>query len=246
MRIHQLIAYILTLSLIFCSAAAEAMPAQTLRLVFDYEGSVKSNEEIPPMGLKILRSEILSVTFLDSLKDAPSSAVDYSANHNGSVLAWAVPHGDLYDVFVAAEGGVIANENSSYLFYCYTSLVEVNFNGCFDMFNTTGVVSMFENCKSLTEMDMSELDFSSVKNASFMFAGCEKLKSVTLSNFDRESADTTHMFGDIAVKEKPSEESKSAMNEYPCSGCGKLEQFPFKPRGVMPVYCRDCWNNLFG
>lgn len=28
-----------------------------------------------------------------------------------------------------------------------------------------------------------------------------------------------------------------------CEQCGVSTKVPFKPRGVRPVYCRDCYNN---
>ncbi|HOT06402.1 MAG TPA: hypothetical protein PLI05_03785 [Methanotrichaceae archaeon] len=31
------------------------------------------------------------------------------------------------------------------------------------------------------------------------------------------------------------------MHDAVCSDCGNQTQVPFKPDGVRPVYCRDCY-----
>ena len=31
------------------------------------------------------------------------------------------------------------------------------------------------------------------------------------------------------------------MFQATCSGCGKVAEVPFQPRGDKPVYCRDCF-----
>lgn len=31
------------------------------------------------------------------------------------------------------------------------------------------------------------------------------------------------------------------MHDIVCSDCGKEAQVPFKPDGVRPVYCQDCY-----
>ena len=50
--------------------------------------------------------------------------------------------------------------------------------------NVTDMNCMFDNSKSLTELDASNWNTSNVTNMSYMFNGCESLISVDLSNFD--------------------------------------------------------------
>ena len=59
-------------------------------------------------GSDIMRNQIKSVTFLDTLADIPSSAWDVSAVGNGSVMAWVKLNAGLYDLYIAAEGGINA------------------------------------------------------------------------------------------------------------------------------------------
>jgi CxxC-x17-CxxC domain-containing protein len=33
------------------------------------------------------------------------------------------------------------------------------------------------------------------------------------------------------------------MFQATCSGCGKVAEVPFQPRGDKPVYCRDCFSS---
>ena len=44
--------------------------------------------------------------------------------------------------------------------------------------------SMFQGCRSLTDLTISNLDTSKVTNMSYMFAFCSSLKELDLSNFD--------------------------------------------------------------
>ena len=235
------------------------------------------------MRLDIPRSAVCSVAFLDT-PDAPQDAVDCSEARDGSVLAWARHNGEYYNVYVAADGGVIANANSSSLFYGYSNLTAIQFNGCFDAGNITTAVSMFENCERLTELDLSGLDLSRVTDAAYMFRSCSSLKPPRMGNFNFDSVDAYEMFSDKILicsecsaefifsgedrefyaqkgfqnepgrcpecrEERRTQTSvtaapKRALVDYPCSGCSKITQFPFTPKGDRPVYCNDCWNAL--
>jgi CxxC-x17-CxxC domain-containing protein len=41
-----------------------------------------------------------------------------------------------------------------------------------------------------------------------------------------------------------SERRERVLYDAVCEQCGIATKVPFKPRGVRPVYCRDCYNNL--
>ena len=61
--------------------------------------------------------------------------------------------------------------------------------------NTTNMSSMFENCKQLTSINVSQFNTSKVTNMISMFYGCEKLKKLDLSSFDTENVtDMSDMF----------------------------------------------------
>ena len=55
-----------------------------------------------------LRNQIKTITIVDTLANAPEGCWDASEAHNGAVLVWVEPNGELYDLYIGAEGGVWA------------------------------------------------------------------------------------------------------------------------------------------
>ncbi len=92
-------------------------------------------------GTNILRSDIELLTFSSKI-DVPSDAIgqiDVSAKQNKSVIAWYtdVDNDDYYEMTIAQEGGVIANEDSSYF--------------CSEMIEIRGLENLYtDNVKDLT------------------------------------------------------------------------------------------------
>ena len=175
----------------------------------------------PVLGSEYRREQIASVTFLDTLSDAPENAWDVSAAGDGRVMAWVTPANELYDLYIAAEGGVSAAHDCSDLFAGYSNAKTINFGEAFhttgatDMscmflgcealtklnlnnFNTSNVQymnHMFRNCDALTELNLSSFDTSSVNNMRYMFAESGALTNLNLSSFDTSSVlDMQHMF----------------------------------------------------
>ena len=66
--------------------------------VFDYD----------VFGSDYQRTQIRSVTVVDTLADMPEDAWDVSEAGNGTVMTWVKPNGELYDLYIGAEGGVCA------------------------------------------------------------------------------------------------------------------------------------------
>ena len=136
------------------------------------------------LGSDIRCEDVLSVTFLDSLGEAPADAQDVSAKGDGSVLAWTVENGDGYDVYIGAEGGVAGNANSKDLFRDCVRLERISFNDSFDTSQVTNMSAMFYNCSSLREVDISCFDTSRTVNMGGMFYNCASLTSLDVSGFD--------------------------------------------------------------
>ncbi|MCD7892780.1 MAG: DUF285 domain-containing protein [Erysipelotrichaceae bacterium] len=136
------------------------------------------------------RSHIKTITFLDSLSYMPSDAYDswdVSEKDDGSVMAWIVEIEDdeeMYDLYIAGDGGVDANEKSSDMFRYYTNLTSINFNDCFCTSNITSMKNMFVDCNILTGLDLRSFDTSNVTNMSDMFWKCKSLTNLDLTNFD--------------------------------------------------------------
>ena len=103
-----------------------------------------ANENLPMMEVYTASSsgdyhkyynKVYSVTFLDSIDETSMNASDtvdkwdVSAADDGSVMAWMKKNAEnssLYDVYIAGEGGVLANPDSSFIFYLFSSLEKVD------------------------------------------------------------------------------------------------------------------------
>lgn len=148
-------------------------------------------------GSNYRRDQIRSVTILDSLADMPADAWDVSEAGDGRVMAWVVPNGDLYDLFIGAEGGVCAGSSCEELFYGYVYATTINLGDRFDTSNVQDMSSMFHLCQSLTELTLGDrFDTSNVQDMRRMFYDCESLTELTLGDrFDTSNVqDMNYMF----------------------------------------------------
>ena len=186
----------------FCGASQQEKPEERMPLEKSISSSAgeASNQNIlmaewiePKetdwfLNTDIVRNNIRSVTFLDSLDQMPSYARDVSADGSGKVMAWTMWRErsfgcTYYDLFIGGEGGVVANENSSYLFAQMSSLKQVHMRGCFFTNNVSKMYRMFSGCISLTDLDISEFDTSKVTDMSYMFSCCSNLVGINVSGF---------------------------------------------------------------
>ena len=142
---------------------------------------------------RYLRKNVYYVSFLSSLKSAPSDAWDMSNAGDGSVLAWV----NGTSLYVAADGTIAPNPNAACLFARFTNLRTIYFGDSFDTSNVTDMSRMFSNCHSLTSLDLSCFNTSKVTNMTQMFDGCSNLTYLDLSYFHAPSTTTTtNMFKD--------------------------------------------------
>lgn len=121
------------------------------------------------------KENIVSATFLDNV-NVPDNAIEKwnisEDKKHGGVMAWVVPNNNnntKYDLYIGADGGVIANEYSHYLFENFVNIKTINFNGNFDTSNVISMERMFCNCKSLITIDLSSFDTSSLVIMAGMF-----------------------------------------------------------------------------
>ena len=143
------------------------------------------------------REQIRTIRILDTLTDAPEDAWDVSEAGNGAVLAWVEPSGELYDLYIGAEGGVNAPRDCTYLFFGYVNMEQIDFGNAFHTADVVFMDDMFLGCKSLSNLDLSSFDTSNVQEMPFMFKGCEALTDLILSNrFVTANANARNMFYD--------------------------------------------------
>jgi len=138
-------------------------------------------------GTQIGRKEIASLTFQDHLENAPADALDISQLKNGRVLAWTEKNGELYDLYIAAQGGVYAPEDSSDLFRDMSNMKSVNFGGAFHTEDVRNMDNMFRFCTGLKELDVSGFATGNVTSMEGMFYACRGLRQLDLGNFHTEN-----------------------------------------------------------
>ena len=131
-----------------------------------------------------LRSQIKTITIVDTLANAPEECWDASEDHNGAVLVWVEPNGELYDLYIGAEGGVWAGQSARNMFRGYTNAERIDFGDAFHTEDVQDMYGMFLRCESLRELDLSGFDTSRVTDMTDMFAICHALETVDLSSFD--------------------------------------------------------------
>ena len=163
-----------------------------------YEGYEGDWTAYPVFGSDYRREQISSVTVLDTLADMPEDAWDVSETGNGTVMAWVKPNGELYDLYIGAEGGVSAGSSCVYLFGGYKRATSINLGDRFDTSNVENMHEMFYNCAALKELTLGELfDTSNVQDMGWMFDCCISLRKLTLGDkFDTSNVrDMTAMIG---------------------------------------------------
>ena len=149
----------------------------------------------PVFCSKYQRKQIASVTFLDSLRELPLDAWDVSAMGNRSVMAWVKPNGKLYDLYIGAEGGVCTGVSCQKLFAGYINVKRITFCGALHTEDAENMSYMFNDCCSLTELDLSSFDTSKVQDMSGMFEECRSLTELDLNSFDTSKVqDMSGMF----------------------------------------------------
>ena len=133
------------------------------------------------------KTTITEIDFLDSLDSAPDDAWDFSLDGDGSVLGWL----EGTHLYVAGDGGVIADSYAGSLFDSYTSIISINLSGL-NTSNVTNMMYMFDECRLLTSLNLSNFDTSNVTNMGYMFNHCESLASIDFSNFDTSNVTSMH------------------------------------------------------
>ena len=181
------------------------------------------------LGSKILRKQVRTITFQDTMSGKPNDAFDVSYNDDGSVMAWFNKYSDdQYDLIIAAEGGINARYASRRLFMGYTKLTQITFNDAFHTEQAKSMRGMFESCHFLEELDLSSFDTAAVMDMSFMFSGCESLKNVDVSSFNTASVtDMRYMFSECSelkeVNVSSFDTSKVTDMSYMFHGCKALK-----------------------
>ncbi|MBO7363909.1 MAG: hypothetical protein J6U26_01075, partial [Lachnospiraceae bacterium] len=100
-------------------------------------------------------AKVVSVSFLSRTAGAPEDARDVSEPQDGSVLFWVEEEEDgSFRVYIGADGGVLANADSSRLFANLVRLEQLDLRGL-SMSSVEDFSWMFSECRALTILDLS-------------------------------------------------------------------------------------------
>ena len=181
------------------------------------------------------KGTINRIYFLDAISAFPDNVTyigefDLSENADGSVIGRITYEIDGNDLYIAADGGVIANEDSSYLF-ADTGVREII---GFENFDTAGVKkmkAMFMGTR-LESFDFSVLDTSDVIDMSLMFKNSYQLKKIYGAADTLRVSDMTYMFNDCSALEEfdaavSFESIHSSGIEYMFKDCRNLKKVDF-------------------
>ena len=136
------------------------------------------------------KSKITKVKFATNVR-IPNSKVeswDVSESKDKSVMAWVESDGSNgYILTIAGKEKIIANPDSSYLFYEFKKVTEIKNIGLFNTNNVENMKSMFGYCNSIVSLDLSNFNTSNVKYMNGMFRNWYMCENLDLSNFDISS-----------------------------------------------------------
>ena len=141
---------------------------------------------------------VTKIVFQDSINkiEGESKSWDISSAKNKTVMARLVPNTDdttTNTLYIQGNGGVVANYNSSDLFYEFSKLTEIENLNLLDTSQVTNMSQMFRSCRRLTSLDVSRFDTSNVTDMEQMFFYCSSLTSLDVSKFD--TSKVTNMYG---------------------------------------------------
>ena len=138
--------------------------------------------------------------------DTNKPAGAFALNEGDNAPGWYKPNGDRNNTNIIKKVVFDASFANARPTSCYKW-----FRGCQDLTNIEGIEylntenvtnmdGMFQNCKSLTTLDLSRFDTKNVTNISHIFHGCRALTTLDISNFNTQNVtDMSGIFWDCAA-----------------------------------------------
>ena len=127
---------------------------------------------------------------------------DESNTKNNAIESYVIcDSGDTNCIgYLQEDGGIKLNSNTSYLFYDFNKVTQIEGMENLDTFYVTDMESMFSSMKNLQTLDLSNWDTSKVTNMSFMFSYMSNLQTLTFGkNFNTTSVTNMyHMFSNMS------------------------------------------------
>lgn len=158
---------------------------------------IRKVEESDTEDIWKYKSEITKVVFENKMDESHIGLeeFDISEEQNGSVMAFY----DSYTKTAYIQGNkkIYANADSSWLFFNFTNLKQIEGLEYFDTSNTVNMYGIFANCSNLESLDLSNFNTLKVTNMSWLFSDCKSLINLNISHFDTSSTvDMSGMFNE--------------------------------------------------
>ena len=131
---------------------------------------------------------ITKVIFQNELKEISNAleTYDLGATNPEAIKGYLVVNedGETHTLYLQGKNGIEASPNSKYLFFNFSILESIEGLEYLDTSEVTDMFSMFQNCTSLTNLDISGFDTRKVTNMSRMFQNCSSLVNINVNHFD--------------------------------------------------------------
>lgn len=167
------------------TAAAAVQLNATARLRDDQierTDTAEENGRHAVFGSAYTRDQISRVAFETTLSGVTADAWDVSESGDGSVMAYVVPDGGLYQLHIAGEGGVQV-VYGTLMFTGYRNMTEIDLSGA-DFSQAEDLSSFLSQCESLTSVDMHGLSMPKLTGALSMFQECLAMEKLDVSGWD--------------------------------------------------------------
>lgn len=163
------------------------------------------SESEPFLETAVKRNQINSISFLGH-RNIPDNAIKSfdvtdTSKRGDNVKLWYYKAEDytdetpLYDIYIGTTNEIYLTNGNSF-FKGLKKLKEINFrdengNNRFNTSNVTNISSMFSECSSLINLDLSNFNTSKVNDMSYTFCNMSNVENINLSSFD--TANVTSM-----------------------------------------------------
>lgn len=136
-------------------------------------------------------NNVINTNNYNNLNIYNNTVYDVAYNKNSNVKMWTTISNDGYHImYVATPCDVLYFTNASSMFSDMITLKKISFgdNGLvIDTSKVKDMSEMFNQCESLTSLDLSSFDTSKVEDMFGMFSYCRQLTSLDLSKFTFDS-----------------------------------------------------------
>ena len=151
----------------------------TLKNLVNKRTDMKDNTE----DTSIISIEFYSNGILPSgyTKDSLSLLPHISVSDKNDIIAY----NDNGKVYIVSDNLINFNQNSSYMFYRFKGLTQINFINI-NTSDVTNMTQMFSESNKIANLNLNKFDTSKVTTMDYMFRWCGNLTALDLSNFRTE------------------------------------------------------------